>query len=263
MKTIKNACLAAFLSVSIPMFSQKPLDSQDIILKIHPLPAISMYFDHSLGFNFLTNTKLSQNKPLSSNKTVSGCFYEYIDIPFLMKTQPHRSEPFSLRPGIGLNVKNFGLNKQLTRIGDKSKFTNPAPGLNYSYTIFQQIFIELPLGIAFTTNSNEKGQSFEFVIGGVFGFLIYKEYTSSVNKGNSTLTIHDSDIPNLNPMEYGASFSVRANHLFKNRKMGYSYFTNCNYYLSNMFEPSNGTSTKSFSILLGLSIFMNHSCRTK
>ena len=207
---------------------------------------IPLRWELQMGCNYLTNTKWAGNKPLQDIHTLSGAFYTFLDLP---SEKPNASRTFLFRIGIGANIQTFGMDKQIAHVGNRTIFVAFKPDQYFCYSYFQQLFIDLPLSIALRPFKNS---SFEMETGGVIGYQVYSEYRFCIRTLNGNIVETEEHVANLNPFHYGISGKLRFRP--RKRRQQLSFTLSGNYYLSELFIPSNETPTKNFSILAGIGI---------
>lgn len=202
-----------------------------------------------LGANYLTNSNLSKNHPFQNVNCVSANFYTYVD--FQLKS-------FIFRPGIGVASQNFGLNKMIVKNGDKTEFQNFSSNSNYRYSCLQKMFIEMPLGLTYTTQYNKNHRCFEYEAGVKFGYLIYNESQYSVKNTTKEYTVFsENNLPQLNPFQFGTYVKFSSRKIQLNRILGTSFSLSSHYNFSQVFKHDNFTPTQSYSFMLGMGLFIN------
>ncbi len=208
-----------------------------------------MSWEFQLGSNFLTNANLSKNYPLQNVNSLSANFYTYVDFQL---------NSFIFRPGFGIASQNFGLNKMLVNNGNKTEFQNFSN--NYRYSYFQKMFIEIPLGLAYASQYNKNHRCFEYEAGLKFGYLIYKESRYSLkNNSEEYAVFSENNLPQLNPFQFGTYLKFSSRKIQLNPLLGTSFSVSSQYNLSSVFNTDNNTPTHSYSIMLGMGLFINKS----
>lgn len=206
-------------------------------------------WEMQLGTNFLTNSNLSKNDPLKSTECISGNFYTYVH--FQIKS-------FIFRSGIGVASQNFGLNKIVIKNGAKTIFENFNNAYDYQYSYLQKMFIEMPLGFLYTTQYNKNHRCFEYEIGIKPGFLLHNESQYLIKKNRNEYTVISEDnLPQLNPFQFGTYFKFSSRKIKLNQILGTSFSISSQYNFSRVFKKDNGTPTQSYSIMLGMGLFIN------
>lgn len=208
-----------------------------------------MSWELQLGSSFLTNTTLSKNHPYQSIKSISGNFYSYVDF---------QRKSFIFRPGIGVASQNFGLNKMIVVNGDQTEFHNFSSNFNYQYSYLQKMFIEIPLGLLYTTQYNTKQRYFEYETGVKFGYLIYSESQHLLKISPKEYTVFtEKNLPQLNPFQFGTYIKFSSRKVQLNRTLGTSFSISSQYNFSQVFDNGNNTPTQSYSFMLGMGLFIN------
>lgn len=208
-----------------------------------------MSWELQLGTNYLTNNNLSENHPYQNLKSISGNFYSYVDF---------QKKFFVLRSGIGMSSQNFGLNKMIVVNGNLTEFQNFISNSNYQYSYLQKMFIEIPVGIVYTTKNNKKQRIFEYEIGVKFGYLIYSESQYLLKISSKEYTVFtESNLPQLNPFQLGTYIKLSSRKIPLNSTLGTSFSISSQYNFSEVFEYANNTPTQSYSFMLGMGLFIN------
>ncbi len=202
-----------------------------------------------LGSNYLTNSSLSKNYPLQSTKSISGNFYTYVD--FQVKS-------FIFRPGIGVASQNFGLNKLVTKKGGKTTFEDFNNSYNYQYSYLQKMFVEIPLGFIYTTQQNKNHRCYEYEVGFKLGYLLHNESQYLIKKNsNEYSVISESNLQQLNPFQFGTYVKFSSRKIQLTRTLGTSFSISSQYNFSQVFKNDNGTPSQSYSLILGMGLFIN------
>ena len=220
-------------------------------------PLFPMSWELQLGASYITNTNLSVNKPLSNSQTLSGSFYTFISIAMGKKRNEHSVQGFSIRPGIGASINTFGLNKILENKAGQSVFTNFMADTKYAYSYLQQVFVDVPLSIAYSTASTNNKRHHEFAAGGTIGYMVYKESCFLVLNPDGYTVKSFTDIKNLNPLRYGVNGKITSVKQRPGAKCGFTSSLSATYYFSELYMPANNTPTKSFSVMLGIGFFID------
>ena len=208
-----------------------------------------MSWEMQLGFNYLTNKKKKKNLPYQNIKSFSGNFYSYVDF---------QRKSFIFRPGFGVASQNFGLNKMIVVNGDKTEFQNFSSNSNYQYSYLQKMFIEIPLGLIYTTPYNTTQRCFEYEAGVKFGYLIYSESQYLLTISSKEYTVFtEKNLPQLNPFQFGTYIKFSSRKIQLNRTLGTSFSISSQYNFSQVFEYGNNTPTQSYSLMLGVGLFIN------
>lgn len=208
-----------------------------------------MSWELQLGSNHLTNTNISKNQPFQSIKSISGSFYNYVDF---------QRKSFIFRLGIGVSSQNFGLNKKIVANGDKTEFQDFSSNSNYQYSYLQKMFIEIPLGLIYTTQYNKKQRCFEYETGVKFGYMIYSESQFLLTINSKEYTVFtEKNLPQLNPFQIGTYIKFSSRKIQLNRTLGTSFSISSQYNFSRVFENGNNTPTQSYSFLLGMGLFIH------
>jgi hypothetical protein len=203
-----------------------------------------------LGGSFLTNTKVSANRPLADSKTMSGSFFTSLIIP-LGKKEECPWAHFAAHIGIGTIIQTLGLNKLIENVNNTAVFVD-FPNNNIRYSYLQQIFISAPVGF-----SHRPCKNLELELDGIVGYMVYKEhsfYTAETHGYSIQSTEH---ILNLNPFQYGLRGKINLIHFLAGHPFGCMYSISGNYYFSEVFKSVNGSPTKNFSLLLGIGFFIH------
>jgi len=211
-------------------------------------------YELGLGSSFLSNTEISKNKPFSGLGAFSGNFNTFIEIPLQISSQP---TGFFIKPGAGISVKTFGLNKTLQSTGGKTVFESFSESKSYTYSHFQQVFADIPLMLGYRFFPEQPGRQYSVEVGGQVGYQIYAYGESSVkNKEGYTVSFKD-DFKNINPVQVAGTLKVSTSLMNQNDLIGFSWFLSGTYFFSDVFKSANLTPGKSFSIMAGIGLIFN------
>lgn len=225
----------------------------DSIIKKQNHSPLYLSLELQLGSSFLTNTALSANRPLTSGKTMSGSFFTSILIP-LAKKENAASSHFAAHIGVGTTIQTFGLNKIIEQVNNISSFVDfPTKDIRYSY--LQQLYIAVPIGFSYRPLLNK---NLELEIGGIAGYLLYKEHTFYTAATHGYSIQSTEDIHNLNPFQYGVRGKINLIRAKAKCPIGCMYSISGNYYFSELFKSVNHTPTNNFSILIGIGFLIHH-----
>lgn len=214
----------------------------------------SVSYELGLGSSFLSNTTLSQNKPFSGLGAFSGNFNTFVEIPIQFSSQP---TGFFIKPGAGISVKTFGLNKILQTSDGKTVFEPFTSGKTYTYSHFQQVFADIPVTLGYRFIPEQAGRTYSLEFGGLIGYQIYACGESSVkNKEGYTVSFKD-DFKNINPVQVAGLLKVSTRLMNQNDLIGFSWFLSGTYFLSDVFKSENLTPGKSFSVMAGIGLIFN------
>lgn len=217
----------------------------------------SLSWEIAFGGNFLTNTDLSRNLPLSSVNSISKSYHVYLDVAIGRKRSENTIRGFSLRPGFGASIQNFGLNRIIETSNGRSEFRPFPLDKKYHYSTMQLVFIDVPVNLVYSTAPNRHNVAYECMVAPIAGVLIEKEKRTSEGSAGEYNTSKSNQIRNLNTLQYGVSGKINSRTYRPGKKVGFQTSLGFSYYFNDLFQSRNNTPTKSYSILFGVGLFIH------